>query len=59
MRMSVMKIETIVVSNRYSYSENTFWGNNKSLGEIIIINNLLLLFPQVIYYFPKNLNMNM
>ncbi len=28
-----------VVSNRYSYSENTFWGNNKSLGEIIIINN--------------------
>ncbi len=28
-----------VVSVRYSYSENTFWGNNKSLGEIIIINN--------------------
>ncbi len=29
-----------VVSVRYSYSENTFWGNNKSLGEIIIINKL-------------------
>ncbi len=28
-----------VVSVRYSYSENTFWGNNKSLGEIIIITN--------------------